>query len=84
MVELCPLYSIRLVEFGLFFFRQREAADPNSVQTDPLQIFLEAVENAKPVVGVKAMNRGGKIFQVCMTGYPWFHNILGSNRRLKF
>lgn len=68
----------------MFFFRQREAADPNSIQTDPLQIFLEAVENAKPVVGVKAMNRGGKIFQVCMTGYPWFPNILGSNRRLKF
>lgn len=44
--------------------KQRESSTPDSVQTDPLQIFLEAVENCKPVVGVISMTRGGRVFQV--------------------
>lgn len=47
-----------------FFLRQRESSNPESIQTDPLQIFLEAVENCKPVVGVISMERGGRVFQV--------------------
>ncbi|XP_073246800.1 small ribosomal subunit protein uS7-like isoform X2 [Porites lutea] len=44
--------------------KQRESTNPDSIQTDPLQIFLEAVENCKPIVGVRGMNRGGKVYQV--------------------
>ena len=49
---------------GLFFLRQRESSNPDSIQTDPLQIFLDAVENCKPVVGVISKEKGGRAFQV--------------------
>ena len=41
------------------------SSDPESILADPLKIFTEAVENCKPVVGVIAMRRGGRVFQVC-------------------
>ncbi|XP_068717400.1 small ribosomal subunit protein uS7m-like [Montipora capricornis] len=44
--------------------KRRISADPESIQTDPLKVFLEAVENCKPVVGVIAMRRAGRVFQV--------------------
>ena len=53
------------------FYRQRESTNPDSIQTDPLQIFLEAVENCKPIVGVRGMNRGGKVYQVINYSTVW-------------
>ncbi|XP_074638792.1 small ribosomal subunit protein uS7-like [Acropora palmata] len=44
--------------------KRRMSSDPESILADPLKIFTEAVENCKPVVGVIAMRRGGRVFQV--------------------
>ena len=64
MTTSCPAtLSAYFVSF-FFFLRQRESSNPESIQTDPLQIFIEAVENCKPVVGVISMERGGRVFQV--------------------
>lgn len=58
------LFKLSAYFVSFFFLRQRESSNPESIQTDPLQIFLEAVENCKPVVGVISVERGGRAFQV--------------------
>ncbi|XP_078347925.1 small ribosomal subunit protein uS7-like isoform X2 [Oculina patagonica] len=50
--------------------KQRESSKPELIETDPLQIFLAAVENSKPVIGVTGMKRGGKVYQVPMPLTP--------------
>ena len=59
-----PAQVVCLFCLLFFFLRQRESSNPESIQTDPLQIFIKAVENCKPVVGVISMERGGRVFQV--------------------
>lgn len=45
-------------------YRQRQSSQPHLIETDPLQIFLAAVENSKPVIGVRGTKKGGKVYQV--------------------
>lgn len=52
------------VFFCLFSCRQRQSSKPDVIETDPLQIFLAAVENSKPVIGVRGTKKGGKVYQV--------------------
>ena len=40
------------------------ASKPEMVEIDPLKVFLQAVENAKPVIGVKSIRRAGRVYQV--------------------
>lgn len=44
--------------------KQRQSSQPDLVETDPLQIFLDAIENSKPIIGVRAMKKGGNMYQV--------------------
>lgn len=44
--------------------KQRQSSQPHLIETDPLQIFLAAVENSKPVIGVRGTKKGGKVYQV--------------------
>lgn len=46
--------------------RRRESSKPELIETDPIQIFLTAVENCKPVIGVTGMKRAGKVYQVSL------------------
>ena len=50
-----------------------DSKDAIDVETDPLKIFHQAIDNAKPVLGVQTMKKKGKNFQV---PYP-----LPDNRR---
>jgi len=50
--------------FFLLLCRQRQSSKPDVIETDPLQIFLAAVENSKPVIGVRGTKKGGKVYQV--------------------
>ena len=52
------------LELNVVFYRQRQSPQPDLIETDPLQIFLAAVENSKPVIGVRGTKKGGKVYQV--------------------
>ena len=55
-------------ELNGVFYRQRKSSSPDLIETDPLQIFLAAVENSKPVIGVRGTKKGGKVYQVSNIG----------------
>ena len=55
----CYMYMYNVV-----LHRQRESSKPDLVETDPLEIFVTAVENSMPVIGVTRMRRGGKVYHV--------------------
>ena len=55
-------------ELNGVLYRLRTSSTPDLIETDPLQIFLAAVENSKPVIGVRGTKKGGKVYQVSNTG----------------
>ena len=59
--------NVCFVLFLFFSYRQRQSSDSDFIETDPLQIFLAAVENSKPVIGVRGTKKGGKVYQVSNT-----------------
>lgn len=52
------------MKLNVVSYRQRQSSTPDLIKTDPLQIFLAAVENSKPVIGVRGTKKGGKVYQV--------------------
>ncbi|EDO32653.1 predicted protein [Nematostella vectensis] len=44
--------------------KQRSSSEPESITTDPTEIFHQAIENVKPVVGCIPLRKAGKVFQV--------------------
>lgn len=46
------------------FYSKRTSSDPDSVVTDPVAVFHQAVENVKPIVGCIPLRRAGKVHQV--------------------
>lgn len=40
------------------------AGGVSEVVTDPLQVFHEAIENCKPIMGTSGVRRGGKLYHV--------------------
>ena len=52
------------LKLNIVLYRQRQSSRPDLIETDALQIFLAAVENSKPVIGVRGTKKGGKVYQV--------------------
>ena len=46
------------------FHRKQNSKKPDEIVTDPVTIFHQAIENAKPVVGVQPIKKAGKTYQV--------------------
>ena len=44
--------------------KYHDAKDKSQVETDPLNVFLKALENAAPVIGTIGIKRGGRTYQV--------------------
>jgi ribosomal protein S7 len=41
-----------------------QSSGDSGVVTDPLQVFHEAIDNSKPVMGIMGVKRAGKLYHV--------------------
>ena len=41
-----------------------QSSGDSGVVTDPLQVFHEAIDNSKPIMGIMGVKRAGKLYHV--------------------
>ena len=56
--------SLELVKSAQLSRLKSGGSDSSEVVTDPLQVFHQAINNCKPIMGTTGVRRGGKLYHV--------------------